>query len=766
MATRVLKVEIVGDARGFQRSVNEIESHTKRLASGFSKVTGAIGLGFAALGGAAVIGGIKGLIDEAREAEQVGRITEARIKSTGGAANVSAKDIDRLTTSLSNKVGVDDDLIASGANMLLTFKGVRNEVGRGNDIFNRATKLAVDLAAGMNQGEVSAQGLQTANVQLGKALEDPIRGITALRKAGVSFTAAQKDQIKALVESGKTLDAQKIILKAVGDQFAGTAAAASDPWQKLNVVLGNLREELGKKLLPLFNSIATWLAETIPQALDDLSTSLHTARDWWDKNYSSIKVLAEAFRADYSPAAEGATGSTDDMRTSAQKLRAALDRVLEWSLRLAQGYDILAMGSQVISIGFLNIVKAAGKVINVIDRLSGGTGHAGDEFVHFADEGLAKAHHMLEEIQGQAKRTQQAIDHLHGKDIAITATTSLHFTKTFTQKDWLNARLAAGRAAKGARITQGSGPTADDVPIWVSKGETVVPAAASADPAFQMWAGTKGIPGFAVGGVVGVNNTNQAYTGVGRIMDRWGTLLMAAGVKAIMGSGGGSAAIKAFIKSLDSHPYVWGAAGPGGYDCSGITGAVALAHRHQPYGHGQRVWTTGSIHAGILGIQPGLGGVYQIGVTAGSGHMVGRYGGLGFEAESTRTGIKIGSAATRPESMARHFHMATGGRIDRALLAAWASLAGMDVGGDAGTLRVAGRTYDRGGWLDPGWTLAYNGTGRSEPVGAGPTYVFSFPNMTVLGGDARKVARELEPAIRSAMRRSLGREGKALAKQL
>ena len=57
------------------------------------------------------------------------------------------------------KVGVDDEVIAAGQNMLLTFKNVRNEVGKGNDIFNQTTKVALDMTAALNQGEIHSQGL-------------------------------------------------------------------------------------------------------------------------------------------------------------------------------------------------------------------------------------------------------------------------------------------------------------------------------------------------------------------------------------------------------------------------------------------------------------------------------------------------------------------------------------------------------------------------------------------------------------------------------
>jgi acid phosphatase family membrane protein YuiD len=195
-------------------------------------------------------------IEGARESNMISRVTEQRIRSTGGAAHVTAAQVGDLATAISNKTGADDEAVQSGANMLLTFTGVRNEVGKGNDVFNQATAAATDLAAGLNQGQVTAQGTQQAATLLGKALNDPIAGMTALRRVGISFTASQVAQITALQKSGHTLEAQKVILAEVNKEFGGTAKAAADPLQRMSVILGNVGEDVGNKLLPALNEAA------------------------------------------------------------------------------------------------------------------------------------------------------------------------------------------------------------------------------------------------------------------------------------------------------------------------------------------------------------------------------------------------------------------------------------------------------------------------------------------------------------------------------
>jgi hypothetical protein len=265
-------------SHAFKGSVSKLggEKEGKAFASRFGVgMNGAIGgivsrsagifvAGFAAIKSAQVF---TSFINDARESAKVGRVSAQVVKSTGGVAKVSAKQMGDLAGAISNKTGADDEAIQSGENLLATFTNVRNETGKGNKIFDRATQAAVDMASAMNNGVVDANGLKAANIQLGKALNDPIKGVTALSKVGVSFTADQKKQIKTLVESGKTLEAQKIILDEVGKEFGGAAAAATDPLTKLHTIVGNVSETIGGVFLPYVDKAATWLGNNLPGAV-------------------------------------------------------------------------------------------------------------------------------------------------------------------------------------------------------------------------------------------------------------------------------------------------------------------------------------------------------------------------------------------------------------------------------------------------------------------------------------------------------------------
>lgn len=222
----------------------------------------------AAFAGVQVVSFLKDSIGEAREAEKVGKITAQTIKATGGAAKVSADQVAALAGAISNKTGIDDEAIQSGANLLLTFKNVRNEVGAGANIFDRATQAATDLSAA-GFGDLSG-----TSKQLGKALNDPLKGISALGKAGVTFTAEQQKMIKGMVAAGDLLGAQKIILGEVEAQVGGVAAASSTAGEKAAVAFGNFKETVGTALLPVIDKLANIFTTKIAPAITSFVTGL------------------------------------------------------------------------------------------------------------------------------------------------------------------------------------------------------------------------------------------------------------------------------------------------------------------------------------------------------------------------------------------------------------------------------------------------------------------------------------------------------------
>ncbi|MEV8510832.1 hypothetical protein [Dactylosporangium sp. NPDC051484] len=295
-----------------------------------------------------------------------------------------------------------------------------------------------------------------------------------------------------------------------------------------------------------------------------------------------------------------------------------------------------------------------------------------------------------------------------------------------------NFSASAGYATGGLVVGPGTG-TSDSVPamerstgtpFWLSNREFVQPAA-SVDYYGQGFMeavrhrtiSREAIRGYATGGLINDVLTEHYPFPTTVANMKIPSRAEVARVATEGPSSGGSEDIKAFIRAAGKLPYIWAAAGPFGYDCSGLVSAVYGLIRGLGGGHGQRYFVTQDFTNGApAGFKPGPGGVLTVGVNPAT-HMAGNYGGLGFEAASTRSGIKIGTAARKTGTFEKQFHLATGGLVNVDALRGL----GLDVGGDPSGMTINNRrvplgVYDSGGRLPQGLSLAYNGTGRPELV--------------------------------------------------
>ena len=240
-----LSKEIGGDLEGVGKDAGG------KAGKGFmGGMGGALKVGVAAVGIGALAGITTKALGNAREAQQITNITEATIKATGGAAGVSASHVQDMANALQRTTGISDETIRSGSNIILTFKNIANAAGEGNDIFDQTTKAALDLSA------AGFGSVESASTMLGKALNDPLQGMSALTRVGVTFTEQQREQVKAAMENNDILAAQKIILAEVEGQVGGVAEAAADPMDKLQNMFADLLETIGMSLLPALSAIA------------------------------------------------------------------------------------------------------------------------------------------------------------------------------------------------------------------------------------------------------------------------------------------------------------------------------------------------------------------------------------------------------------------------------------------------------------------------------------------------------------------------------
>lgn len=250
-----LRVVLGLDSAAFEGGISKAQKHLRKageqmqstgmqIATAGAAATATITTAFAALG----FHLLQGSQDAAAAAGQV----KAALESMGGASDRTFEQLSKTAEALRNMSGIDDDAILKDVTAnLLTFGNLSGQV------FDRAQLAALNLATRLG-GD-----LKGAALQVGKALNDPIRGLTSLTRAGVSFTEQQKDQVKALVAAGDMFGAQAIILSEFDKQFANAAKAAGDAdvWKPLKTALMDLEgafEPLVRDVMaPLIQQLAS-----------------------------------------------------------------------------------------------------------------------------------------------------------------------------------------------------------------------------------------------------------------------------------------------------------------------------------------------------------------------------------------------------------------------------------------------------------------------------------------------------------------------------
>lgn len=201
-------------------------------------------LGYGALAAGYLV--VKSGIEDIKNTDIAVKQLEAGIASTGRVAGVSKEHITALSKKWQELGGVEDEVTMAGAAVLLSFTNIRNGVGASNQIFDRAIEGAQNLSRRFG-GD-----LRGAIVLVGKALNDPNRGLLALTRRGVQFSAQQKETIKQLLATGQGLKAQKLILDVLDRKVHGAAEAYR---RSFAGALHTAKAELGDNAAMIINSL-------------------------------------------------------------------------------------------------------------------------------------------------------------------------------------------------------------------------------------------------------------------------------------------------------------------------------------------------------------------------------------------------------------------------------------------------------------------------------------------------------------------------------
>lgn len=150
----------------------------------------------------------------------------------------------------------DEQILGEVTGQLLTFGNISGEQ------FKRAQLAAIDVSSVLKKLGGDGADLQSVSIALGKALDDPVRGLTALSRMGITFSDAQKDMVKSLVASNQTLEAQDLILDEIVAKYGGQAEAAAQaglgPIDQARNVWGDLKEDVGRTISTLLPPLVSF----------------------------------------------------------------------------------------------------------------------------------------------------------------------------------------------------------------------------------------------------------------------------------------------------------------------------------------------------------------------------------------------------------------------------------------------------------------------------------------------------------------------------
>jgi hypothetical protein len=418
-------VEQIGDAAG-------------QGAPLMAELGGAIARTVAAAAGlGAIAATLKGAIEESATADARFRMLEGVVQATGGAAGLTAEEIRALAKELDLATLGSVEGFESAAGALLTFRSVSG------DAFRRALELSQDLAS------VMGGDAKSAAMQLGKALEDPDQGLTALTRSGVTLTEQQREQIKIFIRAGETAQAHALILDVVAGQVGGVAkamagglAGAQDTvafrWTELQRAAG---DAMSPRLIEAANAVAGGLTALA----ENLDTVIEIGTKAGAVMVTAFAIhAANAIRA-YIVQLIAAQGATVSLTAATATLGAALARIAP--LLRTLGYAAIAVEAYSLTSSLVELraeyqrhAEIAGRVTEaqarVRDRLAGISQQTGvtvlsmDEMNQAVDEGRlhfdgavgawAKGPAPLKDLGDQAGATAEDIETLEARINGLT----------------------------------------------------------------------------------------------------------------------------------------------------------------------------------------------------------------------------------------------------------------------------------------------------------------------------------------------------------
>ena len=254
MAEYNLKAEITGDSSGYEAAVKKAKKASDSLSSSIASVTKVMKTAFSVVGIGAGISAIKSFgtecVKSAESANKTLSLLNNTLKVTGATAWTTSQDMVKMSEEIAHSTNYSVGEIQDLQSVLLGFKNITG------DTFKSATTAITDMAT------VMGMDLKSAVQTVGKALDDPIKGLDSLKRQGFAFTEEQKKEMQILVENGEIIKAQNLILQELETTYGGAAKAARSGFDAQRDAVLEFKETVGNQLMPIMEQLASKSADT------------------------------------------------------------------------------------------------------------------------------------------------------------------------------------------------------------------------------------------------------------------------------------------------------------------------------------------------------------------------------------------------------------------------------------------------------------------------------------------------------------------------
>jgi len=170
----------------------------------------------------------------------------------------TSESLQNMAKELENTTNFTDNQVMEAQKLMLTFSNIST------DILPDAIEKLLDMS------EVMGMDTKSAAIQLGKALNDPIEGVTALKRVGVVLSEQQKASIQDFMNQNDIMSAQKVILGELNKEFGGHAKLQKDELETLGIAWKNFKETLGVIVKPALDGVSLMFGSILKNITDIL----------------------------------------------------------------------------------------------------------------------------------------------------------------------------------------------------------------------------------------------------------------------------------------------------------------------------------------------------------------------------------------------------------------------------------------------------------------------------------------------------------------